>query len=212
MNRLAQDICIEKTTKKQGRSLYDVHGQRNAHLPSRRLGGHDYDSQLDVSFSLRRRFAKLAYFDPYTRLCTLDSQWAVAFVGICISAFARFVLSKSKLNYQGTFILLFRLQRTSDCKLTKRRCKQSSCARRELHCRIVFDDFSKIPGSPVAYWLSASRFGRLRRKLQSYLGELRESTSGYGNLDDNGRFVRHWHEVDFLTLALDCGSLEEAAK
>lgn len=57
------------------------------------------------------------------------------------------------------------------------------------------DDFARIPGSPIAYWLSdaaVQAFSHKDRALSDH-AELREGlTSG-----DNDKFLRAWHEVGF---------------
>ncbi len=54
------------------------------------------------------------------------------------------------------------------------------------------DDFNKIPGSPIAYWVSDS----VRRcfSVGSLVGELAEPRQGMAT-SDNGRFLRVWSEV-----------------
>src|SRR5262249_7496375 len=55
-------------------------------------------------------------------------------------------------------------------------------------------EFSKIPGSPIAYWVSekiVSLFENEEHRLGAHL-ELREGI----NTGDNERFLRLWHEVD----------------
>jgi hypothetical protein len=53
-------------------------------------------------------------------------------------------------------------------------------------------DFAKIPGSPVAYWMSP----RVCSLFESFplLRQLAAPRKG-NSTSDNGRFVRHWHEV-----------------
>jgi len=64
-------------------------------------------------------------------------------------------------------------------------------------------DFKKIPGSPIAYWLSTafrdtfSRFKHLSSVSTSVVGQ---------NTGDNDRFLRHWHEINFKCISFDCES------
>lgn len=62
---------------------------------------------------------------------------------------------------------------------------------------IVQDDFAKIPGSPLAYWVSRSVIAAFE-KGQS-LGALAPAISGMSSCNSD-RFLRRWHEVD-------CGSI-----
>lgn len=73
-------------------------------------------------------------------------------------------------------------------------------------------NFSKIPGSPIAYWVntafySAYQNGRL-------LGSVAYPKKGLATTDNN-RFLRLWHEVNFDKVGIGCTSAlesEESAK
>ncbi|MDY4561684.1 MAG: BREX-1 system adenine-specific DNA-methyltransferase PglX [Peptostreptococcus porci] len=52
-------------------------------------------------------------------------------------------------------------------------------------------NFSKIPGSPIAYWVSHNMFNAFKTKK---LGDLAKPRQGMATAD-NGRFVRKWYEV-----------------
>lgn len=59
---------------------------------------------------------------------------------------------------------------------------------------VTANDFNKVPGSPVAYWLSKKKrevFSRSRS-----LGDVSVAAVGQ-NTGDNERFLRRWHEVSF---------------
>ncbi|MBN56605.1 MAG: SAM-dependent methyltransferase [Oceanospirillaceae bacterium] len=60
------------------------------------------------------------------------------------------------------------------------------------------DDFKKIPGSPIAYWATDNQFEMfIKYPLLSSISNVVEgSTTG-----DVNRFLKMWHEVDYL----DCG-------
>ena len=55
-------------------------------------------------------------------------------------------------------------------------------------------NFSKIPGSPVAYWVSKNAVRAF--ETQKPLGAIAEPKQGLATTDNN-RFVRAWSEVDF---------------
>ena len=68
------------------------------------------------------------------------------------------------------------------------------------------DNFSKIPGSPVAYWLSSKAVtafddGNELGKLENVCGGL---TTG-----DNNRFLRLWFEVNLSLISFDTDSMQE---
>lgn len=70
-------------------------------------------------------------------------------------------------------------------------------------------NFSKIPGSPVAYWVSEN-FVRAFEQGTS-LGKLADSKQGIATADNN-RFLREWFEVAINNIELDCHSHEESKK
>ena len=72
--------------------------------------------------------------------------------------------------------------------------KRMALANGENRCDTTAqDEFKKIPGSPVAYWLSE----RLREVFErgTLLGKLVDSRVGL-QTGDNDQFLRRWHEVD----------------
>lgn len=68
------------------------------------------------------------------------------------------------------------------------------------------DDFKKIPGSPVAYWVSDSG----RRIFQDFplLGEIAEPRQGLIT-GENNRFIRAWYEVNFEKIGFEFTSRTE---
>jgi hypothetical protein len=70
-------------------------------------------------------------------------------------------------------------------------------------------DFQRIPGSPVAYWLSEA----LRATFEKHksLAELASPKEGL-NTTDNERFLRRWWECGSASMKLDALTAEEALK
>ena len=64
-------------------------------------------------------------------------------------------------------------------------------------------NFSKIPGSPVAYWVSRQLFAIFQNcpSLESYAAPKQGLITG-----DNDRFLRYWHEVSLTNTALERNS------
>ncbi len=68
------------------------------------------------------------------------------------------------------------------------------------------DDFKKIPGSPIAYWISnRARENYLGCKL---LGDISQPRQGMATTD-NKRYLRLWHEVPNQKIAFGCHSAAE---
>ena len=113
-----------------------------------------------------------------------------------------FVIAKVHINeYKGTYCRLFEKQGAVDSVETKEKWFLEGMG------RFVADqsNFSKIPGSPVAYWVS-------ERVLQSFMfmpsfGNYFEPRQGLATGDDE-TFLRYWHEVDINKLSTNCTSKE----
>ncbi|HEY9169439.1 MAG TPA: BREX-1 system adenine-specific DNA-methyltransferase PglX [Lutibacter sp.] len=69
-------------------------------------------------------------------------------------------------------------------------------------------NFSKIPGSPIAYWLTDNMLEMFSWKG---LGEYALPQTGL-QTSDNKRFVRYWSEVDFKDVYFNCESIAESKK
>lgn len=76
--------------------------------------------------------------------------------------------------------------------------------RTEKLYEICVDEFMKIPGTPLAYWVDkdfASVYDRL--PLESYA----DVTNGLFTCD-NKKYLRQWYEVDYNSINFDCDSKE----
>ena len=110
-----------------------------------------------------------------------------------------FVICKSHIvNYKGTY-----------CRLvepTSQQGKEDMFLAGENRYAADQSNFSKIPGSSVAYWLSSKAVtafekGKALGKLENVCGGL---TTG-----DNNRFLRLWFEVDFPLISFNTNSMQE---
>ena len=73
----------------------------------------------------------------------------------------------------------------------------------------VASNFAKIPGSPVAYWVSNEFIANFEKgKL---LGTLADSKQGLATADNN-RFLREWYEVQVDKIKFDAPNIEDAAQ
>ncbi|NUV00275.1 hypothetical protein XO12_09295 [Marinitoga sp. 1154] len=70
-------------------------------------------------------------------------------------------------------------------------------------------NFKKIPGSPIAYWVSDKMVKSFEK--EKMLGEFAEPRQGLAT-SDNKRFLRLWHEVDINNIGFGYSSREEAKK
>ena len=119
------------------------------------------------------------------------SAFEEATVPICT-----FVLRNSKLNYKGNYLRLSDFKggmAVQDEKVLEAQetpgCKYRYTAQQE--------NFRKIPGMPVAYWVSeAVRKVYLCGKALSEIAAPRKGNS----TSDNNRFLRLWHEIDIASI------------
>ena len=68
-------------------------------------------------------------------------------------------------------------------------------------------DFEKIPGSPIAYWVS-DKIREIFEKNQK-LGEVGEAKQGLATADNN-RFLRLWNEVSYNKIGYNMANSQEA--
>ena len=68
-------------------------------------------------------------------------------------------------------------------------------------------DFEKIPGSPIAYWVS-DKIREIFEKNKK-LGEVGEAIQGMSSADNN-RFLRLWNEVNFIKIGYNITNSQEA--
>lgn len=68
------------------------------------------------------------------------------------------------------------------------------------------DDFSKIPGGPVAYWVSDSFIEFFNEKYA--FKNIATAKAGLSTTDNN-KFLRIWYETDFLHIGFNYSNLEE---
>lgn len=73
--------------------------------------------------------------------------------------------------------------------------------------RVSTDDFQKIPGCPIAYWVSQEIYEIFEKGTN--LRSLVTVKQGMAT-SDNDRFIKYWFEVSKRNIALDCKSIEES--
>lgn len=105
-----------------------------------------------------------------------------------------FVLRKSHIaDFKGTYCRLI--------EPTTQQGKEEMFLEGENRYTAQQSNFSKIPGSPIAYWVSstlAMTFEQCRP-----LGELYDARSGL-QTNDNNRFLRFWFEINLKKIGFNC--------
>lgn len=131
------------------------------------------------------------------------SAFEEATVPICT-----FVLKNSKVRKNGAYLRLTEFRGGMEVQRQKalEAISNHKCG---FYYESNAENFSKIPGSPVAYWVSEN-FVRTFEQGTS-LGKLADSKQGIATADNN-RFLREWFEVAINNIELDCHSHEESKK
>jgi len=129
------------------------------------------------------------------------SGFAEATVPICTFTFCNTHYN----NFKGSFI------RLSDFRGSDNQSPKTLEAIQNKECGWFYtaniDDFKKIPGLPIAYWVSE----RVREIFDggTPLGEIAEPRQGMATTD-NKTFLREWAEVDLEKVAFNIHNLVEA--
>jgi len=117
-----------------------------------------------------------------------------------------FTLTKGHIfDYVGSYIKL------SDFKGNKNQAPKTLEAIENRHCGWFFDakpdDFKKIPGSPIAYWVS----DKIRDVFcdNPTLGKATSAVVGL-QTGSNETFVRYWHEINFIHIGFSMKNRKQA--
>ena len=138
-------------------------------------------------------------------LSSLVKPSYTAFFDSAIVAICAFVMSKTHLgDWKGSFFDLEYLGNADE---------QSPRFLKQLKDKSYFlcknNDFKKIPGSPIAYWVSEKVRGIF--ETSPSMGEVADAVAGL-QTGDNERFLRLWQEVNFSKVGLSYSSHEQAKK
>lgn len=120
------------------------------------------------------------------------SAFEEATVPIC-----SFVLKNEKTESKGEYFRLFDF--TGGMEIQRKKVKEALA---NPDCGYFYEstqsNFSKIPGSPVAYWVSDRGLAAFQQKL---LMDVADTKTGMQTCDNN-RFLRLWFEVNYDTSCL----------
>lgn len=128
-----------------------------------------------------------------------------AFEAACVPV-ATFVFHNTKERYKGNYIKL------SDFKGADNQAPKTIEAINNHQCGYYYEtnqeNFSKIPGSPIAYWVNSKLISAFQvgRPLSPVANPCVGLQTG-----DNGRFLRLWFEVCNRNISFDCVSCEDSS-
>jgi type II restriction/modification system DNA methylase subunit YeeA len=124
--------------------------------------------------------------------------------GEVVSTTAFVIGNVSQLEYEGSYIRLVEGGSESEKNATLIRAVKSNDV---ALFKASSADFRKIPGAPIAYWLSDTLLNIFEN--ESPLSEFATPRQGLAT-SDNNRFVRTWSEVPFNRIGFGCADREEA--
>ena len=110
-----------------------------------------------------------------------------------------FVLTKHAPYQTGTY---YRLVDGKDCGSKER----MFLARENNYPCISQQNFKKIPGCPIGYWVSEKMIYLFNYDKIGMLCEVRQGTA----TGDNARFLRNWYEISFANFGVNYTSITEA--
>ncbi|WP_062353352.1 BREX-1 system adenine-specific DNA-methyltransferase PglX [Bacillus kwashiorkori] len=116
-----------------------------------------------------------------------------------------FTLRNYKINLKGEYVRLSEFRGSENQPIKTLEAVQNP----SVSYRYSFDqdNFNKIPGNPIAYWVSAD-FIDIYSKSEP-LSKVSVACVGL-QTSDNNRFVRLWHEVDIRKVGFGMNSLDDA--
>lgn len=127
-----------------------------------------------------------------------------AFEAACVPV-ATFILHNTDEKYKGNYIKL------SDFKGAENQAPKVIEAIQNHNCGFYYEtsteSFSKIPGSPIAYWVSSKLLSAFQDGRP--LSAVCRPTQGLATAD-NGRFLRLWYEVCNQNISFNCTSTEDS--
>ena len=114
-----------------------------------------------------------------------------------------FVISKQKpVNATGTY---YRLVEGKDCSDKERMLLSADTGNRIYYPHVPQENFKKIPGCPIGYWLSELAVSMFDLSNLSTIADFRSGMS----TTDNNRFLRFWPEVSKNCIGFGFSSIEE---
>ena len=142
----------------------------------------------------------------YKNITTLVQMAKGAFFKEATVDICAFIIKNKKSNDAG---LYFRLEDfKGDMEVQKQKVLE---AQTNKECGYFYEsnssNFSKIPGSPIAYWVGFKLFEVFENGI--LLGEVADSKQGIATANNN-RFLRGWFEVSLENIKFDAKSKEEA--
>lgn len=111
------------------------------------------------------------------------------------------VCRKTEINYKLTAVRLV------DYCYARRDEKEPEFFNKDNYFVSTQENFAKIPGAPVAYWVSEAMLQAFSNGTR--LGEIADSKQGVATAD-NDRFLRRWSEVEINKTKFDVKTHEEA--
>lgn len=185
------------------------------------------DGKADLYACFLYRTLSLAQTDGFIGMITIPNwMFLLSFEAVRKSLFSHHTIDTFIHNGRGVFgsdfgscSFVFRNRRQSGFRGSYRRLfdiQGTVSSNEELERRYLSgnslvansDDYSQIPGHPVAYWVSGHVVELF--KTNKPLSEVAPPRQGLAT-SDNPRFLRRWYEVSHTSVGFGFGSRQEAA-
>jgi len=150
-----------------------------------------------------------------SRLLAQDTILSMAHLGVrafdsiggeVVSTTAFILENENRLDYKGSYLRLINGNSEAEKEAAIREAiKNPYCG---WFYRASAADFKKVPGSPIAYWVSDMVRSAFDKTLLADISILKHGMS----TSDNDRFMRQWFEVSYTNLNASSGSAVEALK
>ena len=145
------------------------------------------------SFESMRK--KIISTNVITNLMHMENMVMGIAFGTAVSIFRNFFCASYKGTYNHITLADIEDGKPKEFPVKKNRFSQ-----------ISIDSFSKIPGSPVAYWVSDQLLSAFEKANLSDVAKPRQGLA----TGDNDRFLRMWYEVNNMNIGFALNNREEA--
>lgn len=145
--------------------------------------------------------------DDHTILSLVRPEYHAFFESAYVPICAFVILSKRIPDLSGSFIDLSKFY-GADVQEEKllEAVQNPDCG---FFYKASSDDFSKIPGTPIAYWLPKAIFDAFEQFPK--IGDHARAAKGLVTAN-NDAFVREWFEVNYDDIGYGCGSRQESVE
>lgn len=170
---------------------------------NRMIVSHGYNSMVTMqSWMFLSSFEKMRTNILNTKAITNLMHMENMVMGIAFGTAVTIFRNEYISNYKGTY------NQIKLCDIENNRPKAFPVLENRF-AQVATDNFSKIPGSPVAYWVSEQIVEDFEKGKR--LGNISKPRQGMATTNNN-RFLRLWYEVEINNIGFNLTSIEETVR